>query len=274
MRQSWAPIIDTPNGWVNVGPSSDSCELYTSIHSHPPFWGLLGRHSTENQELDEDVKDITADIMCCREPTNKKLTSLQTTVSVKAPRADTKYEQDILDKHHPIWFSRKHGYHGTTHVEASDFCASVGDFVLCPHDAYCQEGSENPLFLQQDAFQGEQWAPVATADTRSSHKWILVGQLDGEAQSTCSTLGDVKGMKPAGWNVDDADPTMKENILCCMNPNSLLKETKFANDLDPTWHGWKGGSHKDAEGKVLFSYMLSSFNIVVALTILFYINHL
>ena len=104
--------------------------------------------------------------------------------------------------------------------------------------------------MQRDAFEGEQWAPVATSDTRSSHRWIQVGKLGGVSQSTCSSFGDVKGMKPAGWDADDADPELKENVLCCLNPNHLLKEMNFAKDLDRVWldesFGWTGGSHDDA----------------------------
>mmetsp|Transcript_11472 Transcript_11472/g.25199 ORF Transcript_11472/g.25199 Transcript_11472/m.25199 type:complete len:848 (+) Transcript_11472:701-3244(+) len=253
-REAWAPIMNIPNGWVNVGSSFDSCELYNSIHSHPPFWGLIGRHSKEELDMgeDEDVKDLTAHLMCCREPGDKP-TALRTTVSSPIPAANTSYEQDILDKKHPIWFTRKHGYHGTTHEDAAAFCKGVGDMVLCPRETYCPEGSEEdkPLFLQKDAFEGEQWAPVATTDTRSSHRWILVGMLGGESQSTCATFGDVKGMKP-GWNVDDSSsPELKENVLCCLNPNRLLKELNYAKKLGRIWldesFGWKGGSHTDAE---------------------------
>lgn len=128
--------MDIPNGWVNVGSTSDSCELYNSIHPHPPLWGLTGRRSEEESDSDEDVKDITANIMCCREPDGDKLTSLQTTVSAPVRIAESKYEQDILDKKHPVWFSRKHGYRGTTHANAVDFCKSIADMVVCPQDTY------------------------------------------------------------------------------------------------------------------------------------------
>ena len=194
--------MDVPNGWVSVGSAStDSCELYNSRNPHPPLWGLVGHRSDEELGVG-DVKDITAQIMCCREPpADDKTTPLQSTVSTPIPIATTTYEQDILDKKHPIWYSRKHGYHGNTHQEAADFCKSVSGMVLCPAETYCPEGNPNsdkPLFLQKSAFEGEQWAPAATTDSNSNDEWILVGTLNGASQSTCATFDDVKGMKPKG----------------------------------------------------------------------------
>jgi len=239
---------------VNVGSSSDSCELYNSLHSAPPLWGLFDQHSDVETESGVKIKDMTAHIMCCREPPpGDKTTALQSAVSAPVPIANTIYEQDILDKKHPIWFSRKHGYHGNTYDEAADFCKSIGDMVLCAAETYCPEGNtdlEKPLFLKRNAFEGEQWAPVATTDNNAQDKWILVGTLDGQSQSTCARFSDVKEMKPKGWNVDDGDSDLKENVLCCLNPNHLVKEMNFAKHLDKTWlgesFGWKGGSHDDA----------------------------
>jgi hypothetical protein len=51
---SWAPMIDVPNGWVQIG-SQDTCELYNSLHPHPPIWGLNGIGNG----------DITEHVMCC-----------------------------------------------------------------------------------------------------------------------------------------------------------------------------------------------------------------
>jgi len=253
---AWAPIMDSANGWVNVGLSSDSCELYNSLHDVPPLWGLLGRLSEEESGVD-DIKTITSDILCCREPpAGDETTPLQSIVSTPVPIATDSYEQDILDKKHPIWFGRKHGYHGNTHQEAADFCKSINDMVLCPEETYCPEGnaggSDRPLFLGKSAFEGEQWAPVSTTDSDPNNNWIQVGTLSGNSQSTCAKFGDLKGMKPNGWSVEDsADLQMRENVLCCLNPNHLLKEMNFAKDLDVVWldetFGWKGGSHDDAK---------------------------
>jgi len=194
--------------------------------------------------------------MCCQEPAegDETVVALPTTVSAPtAPIAVTNREQEILDKNHPIWFSRKHGYHGTTHAEAADFCKGIGDFVLCPAESYCPDKGNNadiPLFLQKSAFEGEQWAPVAASGTSSDNKWILVGTLDGTSESTCATFDNVKETKPKGWNLDEGDPDLKKHILCCVNPNHILREVGFKKNRDRVWldesTGWKGGSHDDA----------------------------
>jgi len=254
-HELWAPIIDIPNGWVNVGPSSDSCKLYNSIHPHPPLWGLIGRHHREDVEFDEEnVKAMTTHIMCCREPSEGDGTAaLQTTLPRPVSVANTKYEQDILDNKHPVWFSRKHGYHGTTHEEAVAFCENVGNMVLCPTETYCPKGNddpERPLFMQNRAFESEQWAPVATS-SGSNEKWVLIGKLDGEYHGTCRTFGELKGMKPWGWDPDDGDPDSKHHVMCCLDPVHLPKETNFAKNLNLIWldesFGWNGGSHDDAK---------------------------
>jgi len=259
-HEAWAPIMDISNGWVNVGASSNVCELYNSLHPQPPRWGLIVHQSEEDLQLEEgSVESITSHIMCCREPPEGTELLLQTTTPPgPVAVASTEYEQDILDKKHPIWFSRNHGYHGTTHEEAATFCKNMGDMVLCPADAYCPEGNTDPdrsLFLQNRAFEGEQWAPVGTTSTSPNEKWLLIGDIDGNSRSTCSTLGAIRGMKLEGWDLDyDPDDhlfELKEHVMCCLNPNHLLKEIKFAKQLNRIWldesFGWKGGSHDEAQ---------------------------
>jgi len=163
-------------------------------------------------------------------------------------------EQDVMDKLHPVWFGRKHGYHGTTHREAADFCKSVGDLHLCPREAYCPDGPglSKPLFLQKEAFEGEQWAPVSNTLANSFEKgtdeensWVLVGEVNGLSWSTCMMYNQMNQQQDPKWGIDGSQPELKENILCCQNPSNLLKEQKFAQHLDPIWlddsHGWSGG---------------------------------
>jgi hypothetical protein len=248
-EEAWSPLIFPPNGGIIVGSSPDSCEFYNKIHPAPPLWGLIGQHSRDDSGSDLDIKDWTAEIVCCREPLNSdskssEPTSLRPMGAAEAPAATSTYEQDILDTMHPQWFGREHGYKGATHSEASAFCDSIAGMVVCPKEAYCPN-QEKKLFLQKTAFVGEQWAPVATYDTRENQGWIMVGTLDGESESTCSTFSDVKGMKPHGWSVDESDPKLKENVLCCLRPELLQKELNYAKQLDPIWLNWDGGSHDD-----------------------------
>jgi hypothetical protein len=117
----WAPLIDVPNGWVQVG-SQDTCEVYNALHPHPPLWGLNGQGD----------EDITQHIMCC----DDGFTTIaeQAALASRPPiySTPTALEQKALDIYHPIWFQRKHGYDGTTHAESMDFCEHIGDMELCP----------------------------------------------------------------------------------------------------------------------------------------------
>lgn len=118
---SWAPLIDVPNGWVQVG-SGGTCELYNSLYPHPPLWGLNGQGD----------EDLTEHIMCC----DSGFTTVAETVDYISKPAlyttPTAIEEHVLSKYHPVWLGRKHGYDGTTHEESMDFCKHVADMELCP----------------------------------------------------------------------------------------------------------------------------------------------
>lgn len=44
--QSWAPMIDVPNGWISVGPEN-TCMPYNNFNAAPPDWGLTGENNEE-----------------------------------------------------------------------------------------------------------------------------------------------------------------------------------------------------------------------------------
>lgn len=117
----FAPIMDTPNGWLSIG-YKDTCVRYNDMNPHPPMWGLTGN----------DNEAITRHIKCCDEVEGARPYDYGTADIELEPMKLTKSEEVILDTTHPIWFSRKEGYHGTTHEEAELFCKSVGDMHLCP----------------------------------------------------------------------------------------------------------------------------------------------
>merc|ERR1712238_165302 len=58
---AWAPIVDSANGWVQIG-SKDTCMKYNDLHPHPPMWGLTGKSG----------EAITPNILCCEEPGGSK----------------------------------------------------------------------------------------------------------------------------------------------------------------------------------------------------------
>jgi hypothetical protein len=136
-----------------------------------------------------------------------------------------------------------------------------------------------PLFLEMDAFDGEQWA----ATSNHSNSWILVGTSDGDAMSTCKTHEQLHDSKTPSWGMDGTFTHMKENIMCCVDSsqtstgsisktddsdisseiassasfnavattdNALGMEQLIHTELEPIWlgakDGWNGGSHDDA----------------------------
>lgn len=118
----WAPLIDIPNGWVQVG-SVDTCELYNALHPHPPLWGLNGEGDAE----------VTEHIMCCDSGFTTIAEASQLASQTSLYDTPTVKEQDVLYNFNPVWFQRKHGYGGTTHEEALDFCKHISnDMELCP----------------------------------------------------------------------------------------------------------------------------------------------
>lgn len=241
---SWAPIMDAPNAWVQVS-THNSCVEYSSIHTSPPSWGIAG-----------DNEEETGHIMCCNEPDVEIAIamSLIKPVESSTPSSTTisNHEQQVMDRLKPVWYGRKQGYRGTTHDDAADFCKNVGDMHLCPIEAYCPDGledEESPLYLNRGMFSGEQWAPIASTEG-GDDEWVQIGSIDGELKGgKCSTHRQLHG-KPPLWGVDGSHPELKENVLCCVNPMQMLKETSFVKDLNPIWldehHGWNGGSHEDA----------------------------
>jgi len=240
---AWVPIMDIPNGWFHIGNVKDSysCVQYNSLHDTPPWWGLSGK-------FDIDIHDLMPQIMCCEEPhdgvINKHASKITSSLSVATASTDS--EQKILGEMNPVWFGRRHGYHGTTLDEAAAFCKNIGDMVLCPRTAYCP-GTGNELYLQKDPFEGEQWAPAAASEsgTEQDH-WIFVGNQDDRV--TCSTHEELHLTHP-DWALDGNQEELKEHVLCCQNHKYLAKELSSKKDLNPIWmglsHGWDGGSHSN-----------------------------
>ena len=205
-EEAWAAMIDAPNSWVQIGSyekndMSNSCMKWNDVPGHdtPPMWGLKGNSDD----------DITPNIMCCKEPENHFIDGMDPTLSEAV--AISKSEQEILEKMHPVWFGRKHGYHGKTLQGATDFCQSMGDMVLCPRTAYCpsqsDSGSDKPLFLQKPGFDKEQWAPAASEFNTGREYWISIGKNP----TTCSTHEELLATEPE-WTTDGSQSDLKEHV--------------------------------------------------------------
>ena len=262
---SWAPVIDSPNAWVQVG-EEDTCTLYTDLFSSPPAWGLSG-----------SAKDLTSDIMCCLEEPLKP-GAPQETDQVDQLQPFSPQEQTVLDVFKAQWFGRDDGYAGTTYTEAELFCNNVAGMKLCPLAAYCPNGPINelggkPLFLQLPAFEGEQWSPVAPVN-HEDDTYVLTGTMNGNPTSTCHTFRHFNDGKPPQWGIDGSEPEKKKYTLCCKDPSYISQgisnpavdlsigspaitdaqmaqegfnvEEAIGVDLNPRWYEWNGGSYSDA----------------------------
>lgn len=265
---SWAPLMDAPNAWVQVG-KEETCKLYTDLYGTPPAWGLTG----------SDSYDLTEHIMCCLEEPPEALPE-----EPHEPLMLTETEQAVLDIYKAQWYGRDEGYQGGTYTESAKFCNHIAGMDMCPLQAYCPNGPVNeqvgkPLYLQLGAFQGEQWAPVKTGIDGLDDVYLLIGTLNDNPTTTCHTYRHFHDGQLPQWGLDGSRPDLKEYILCCKDPNYISNgldsaavdlstggpeipaeklhsanfdvETEIANNLDPEWldmtNGWTGGSHKDAE---------------------------
>lgn len=238
---TWSPIINSPNGWVQVGEVG-VCTRYADLLGQPPRWGLTG----------EDNEEETRHIMCCREPSNEiqggddadndnaspspgadDADDADTTPSdgdggnsapaaspgdnLEAPSGSapqlTGTEQHVLNNLHPIWFKANHGWSGATHLDAIAFCTNINGLHLCPIEAYCPNGpvsvtsTRKPLYLEMDPFEGEQWAPVSN----TANSWISIGS---EGAPTCETYMQTHKEQPL-FGLDGTQVEKKAHVLCC-----------------------------------------------------------
>ena len=275
-EQTWAPMMDIPNGWVSVGPDN-TCYPYNS-RELPPEWGLTG---IANEE-------VTRHIMCCHEPEDglgialEDQPILDPDFDVSVERSDA--EQAVMDYFHPVWYGRKHGYKGTSNTAAEQFCKNIGGKRLCRLEAYCPDGvatqvAHNALFLDRPSFEGEQWAPVSNTLSGVGGSlepdWVMVGTVGGFPTSTCATYESLKDI--ASWDMSESPSEHKQHVLCCtdeveVNQVETLEEIIKAT-TKPVWFdaldGWNGGSWNDATlfcnghgGRELCHYNSCEYHII------------
>lgn len=109
------------------------------------------------------------------------------------------------------------------------------------------------LYLQKDAYEGEQWAPVSAYnndDTSVGHDWIMIGTKYDDRSTTCSEYERLNGGNSPPWTVEGSNTNLKEHVLCCAQMGRLKHEQDVAKRMDPIWlddsHGWSEGSYDDA----------------------------
>lgn len=223
----WVPFINVANGWIQISPD-DTCMPYNSMNTLPPDWGLTGENKAE-----------TSHIMCCE--TDDNWIPEDQTAAVVVSSAPSQVDKLAMDMFKPIWFGRKHGWHGGSHQEAAQFCNNIGDMEFYPIMALCPDGKT--LFNDMQPFPGEQWSPLSDGD------WALTGSIEADPSATCNPY-NVLTQQPS-TDMDEVSEDKKQHIMCCAKSSDeedleqIIKAT-----MQPTWHdstdGWNGGSHSDA----------------------------
>eukprot|EP00804_Cyclotella_cryptica_P026901 CCRYP_019600-RA/>CCRYP_019600-RA protein AED:0.02 eAED:0.02 QI:71/1/1/1/1/1/3/1303/1133 len=233
--ESWAATGDRINQFVQVG-KEDQCNRVTA-------------ENPSGYDENNGGIDVMSHLMCCDDVSAGGEVTQTTTDNQSQPNSAsgttqqytlTELEHAIKNRYIPFWFGFKDGWNGSTYDEAVKFCASVDpgrgeNFHLCPLAAYCPNGPEyeKPLFLQKEAFEGEQWSPTSFAE----NAWIQVGQLSEEDPRTCTTYLE-NYHQPPDWGLDGSEPGIKQHILCCKggSPTGLDSESDnvVSTQSDPT----------------------------------------
>ncbi|KAK1747693.1 hypothetical protein QTG54_001656 [Skeletonema marinoi] len=192
--EQWAPVsglteTDLGNNYVMIGTldgdASSTCMPYDSLHTNPlPPWSTDG----SNTELKQHV-------MCCEKPET------------------INQHQGITKGMSPIWLDTKHGWSGGSHQDAQKFCNELGGKKLCPYAVYCPDGiGRQPLSGHSTDLnsQGVQYSPIFG----ESNEWVMIGQKDGNAATTCMLHTQLEGGEP-DWGLNEERQDIKNHVLCC-----------------------------------------------------------
>ena len=91
---AWAPIIDSANGWVQIG-DKDHCVKHADLKPHPPLWGL--------DDKEDEGAVLTPRLVCCDALEESEFQFDKVAKTDKL----TEGEEKILSTLHPVWFGRK-----------------------------------------------------------------------------------------------------------------------------------------------------------------------
>jgi hypothetical protein len=235
--EQWAATGDRNNQFVQVG-KEDQCNRVTA--SSPAGYGRSNgdidvmKHvmccndvvieiTTEGGEQSSAEKaPLATDETAAESTATGNQSSGSTTSATPHHLTLTELEHAVKNHYIPFWFGFKDGWSGGTYDDAVDFCANLdpgrGDnFHLCPMKVYCPNGpdTDKPLFLQREAFEGEQWAPT----TLAHNAWIQIGRIDPENPRTC-TMYNENNQKDPDWGLDGSEPGLKQHIMCCKGGDS------------------------------------------------------
>ena len=108
--QTWAPISDTGDDFVQLSEGENACVRYSAIHDAAPDWGDSGEQFTRN-------------IVCCEG-------------SIIGDAEESFVYQTAATTYHPMRYNRLTGYMGQTYQDAVSFCsAKSSQTFLCPYEA-------------------------------------------------------------------------------------------------------------------------------------------
>ena len=261
--QSWSPIADRNNHWVNVGGSDNPCILYTNMFPDPPAWGITG----------EDNEELTRRVLCC--PTTAKTTEapnspvpepatpsnplsaaanfLSGAKETDGAPASVVYEE-AKEKYHVVGYDRSNGWTGQTYGAALEFCASKNSKVQCTYDVVCPMGSDGPPVGGVEEGPNGVW--IATID--SPNGWIQVGH-----KNTCMKYSDLKPHPPM-WGLTGTDnESVTRHVKCCDEVEGAvpvdveLKEVAkvsgteevVLDTMHPVWFSRRDGYHGTTHGE-------------------------
>ena len=135
--ESWAPVSNANNEWVEISSKAGACDLYSERYNgEHPEWGINGDNNEE----------ITRHILCCREhplqegdnssSTNDQKADGEHVIQASSPPVDWHIFEAASKKYEPVWFDRDKGWKGQTYQESLDFCAKqMNGYMPCPLDA-------------------------------------------------------------------------------------------------------------------------------------------
>ena len=135
--ESWAPVSNADNEWVEISSKAGACDLYSERNDgEHPEWGINGDNNEE----------ITRHILCCREhplqegddssSMNDQKADGEHVIQASSPPVDWHIFEAASKKYEPVWFDRDKGWKGQTYQESLDFCAKqMNGYMPCPLDA-------------------------------------------------------------------------------------------------------------------------------------------
>jgi hypothetical protein len=126
--QTWAPISDTGDDFVQLSAGENACVRYSAIHDAAPDWGDSGEQFTRN-------------IVCCEG-------------SILGDAEESFVYQTAATTYLPIRYNRLTGYMGQTYQDAVSFCsAKSSETFLCPYEACeCITKTIIPIVFVQTVF--------------------------------------------------------------------------------------------------------------------------